>query len=137
MCGIVGFTGVNSAVQVILNGLRQLEYRGYDSSGLSVYHDGVLKTLKAAGRIDELDSLIRAETNLEQATCGIGHTRWATHGAATHRNAHPHTTAKLSLVHNGIVENYRELREVLTSKGYIFQSETDTEVAALLIDSLY
>lgn len=137
MCGIVGFTGKRSAVEVILAGLSQLEYRGYDSAGMSVALDSGVKTLKSAGRIASLIELTKACPQIEDATCGIGHTRWATHGAANDRNAHPHATDKLTLVHNGIVENYRELRGELEGKGYTFESETDTEVAAKLIDSLY
>lgn len=135
MCGIVGYAGGGKAASVLLDALEGLEYRGYDSAGISLFTEEGLQTVKAAGRLQNLAD--RVADRFPQAHCGIGHTRWATHGAPSDQNAHPHATEKLSLVHNGIIENYRELRAALTQKGYSFVSETDTEAAAKLIDSLY
>lgn len=136
MCGIIGYTGNGDAVPVLLDGLRSLEYRGYDSAGLAVFGNGEkIETVKKKGRLSLLaDELAKAPL---RATCGIGHTRWATHGEPSDINSHPHTAKTLALVHNGIIENYAELAEALTAEGYSFVSETDTEVAAKLIDSLY
>jgi glucosamine--fructose-6-phosphate aminotransferase (isomerizing) len=134
MCGIVGYTGQRQAVQFLINGLRRLEYRGYDSAGLAVLNPRAeLATLKTAGRIDRLASLVEAHP-LPGAT-GIGHTRWATHGPATDENAHPHAGGDglLAVVHNGVIENFRLLKERLEGEGYIFRSATDTEVVAHLI----
>ncbi len=136
MCGIVGYTGTNGAKEKILSGLRRLEYRGYDSAGLSVFNsEGKITTYKTKGRIANLEAIVKGKE--EDATCGIGHTRWATHGVPSDANAHPHTTPKLTLVHNGIIENYLEIRNFLTGKGYDFVSETDTEIAAKLLDFFY
>lgn len=136
MCGIIGYSGKNNAVDIVLDTLSNLEYRGYDSSGLSVFSANGIQTLKAAGRLENLRQLAAAQAISESYT-GIGHTRWATHGEPNDRNAHPHATEQLTLVHNGIIENYQQLKKELTAKGYTFSSETDTEVAAKLIDSLY
>ncbi len=136
MCGIVGYTGTNNAADILLEGLSGLEYRGYDSAGISVFEEGRLLTFKTKGRLSGLASLIESRGK-PAGCCGIGHTRWATHGAPSDRNAHPHFTDKLSLVHNGIIENYQSLRTSLEQQGSVFQSETDTEAAARLIDSLY
>ncbi|MSZ21364.1 MAG: glutamine--fructose-6-phosphate aminotransferase, partial [Actinobacteria bacterium] len=136
MCGIVGYVGPKSTLDVLLGGLRRLEYRGYDSAGVSIIAPGgQLETRKKAGK---LDNLIAEITNhpLPLANIGIGHTRWATHGAPTDGNAHPHLggpTAKLSLIHNGIIENFGELKAELAVIGTKFASETDSEVAAHLI----
>lgn len=136
MCGIVGYIGDKNAVDVLLDGLTSLEYRGYDSAGISVIDDGKILTIKSQGRLDNLKNKIYSEEKIN-ATTGIGHTRWATHGKPSDVNAHPHIAPKLTLVHNGIIENYQSLKADLIKKGYEFLSETDTEVAANLIDSLY
>ncbi len=136
MCGIVGYIGTSSAKEKILAGLRRLEYRGYDSAGMSFFNnDGKIVTYKTKGRIANLDELVQGKE--DDALCGIGHTRWATHGVPSDVNAHPHTTDKLTLVHNGIVENYLEIRKFLQDNGYEFSSDTDTEIAAKLIDWFY
>ena len=135
MCGIVGYSGFREAEEVLLEGLRNLEYRGYDSAGLSIFEDGVIRTVKSQGRIQKLaDKLQEAPIH---GHCGIAHTRWATHGVPSDINAHPHLSNNVSLLHNGIIENYLELKEELIAKGYHFVSQTDTEVAAHLISSLY
>lgn len=136
MCGIVGYTGFQKASDVLIDSLSVLEYRGYDSAGISVFEGDKIKTIKAKGRLQNLSELIAAGDPLV-SSCGIGHTRWATHGEPSDINSHPHATEKLSLVHNGIIENYQQLKTQLIAKGYSFVSETDTEVAAKLIDSLY
>lgn len=136
MCGIIGYTGEASAVPVLLDALSTLEYRGYDSAGIAVHKEG-LQTQKAKGRLSVLADLLADKTEWQSATCGIGHTRWATHGVPSDRNAHPHRTSHLALVHNGIIENYAELATELAQKGYRFSSETDTEIAACLIDYYY
>ena len=135
MCGIVGYSGFREAEEVLLEGLRNLEYRGYDSAGLSIFENGVIRTVKSQGRIQKLaDKLQEAPIH---GHCGIAHTRWATHGVPSDINAHPHLSDNVSLLHNGIIENYLELKEELIAKGYHFVSQTDTEVAAHLISSLY
>ena len=135
MCGIVGYSGARDAASVLLEGLRALEYRGYDSAGVSVFTGGSLQTVKSAGRLDALAG--RLDAHPLAGHCGIGHTRWATHGAPSDANAHPHGTARLSLVHNGIIENYAQLKEELAGLGYSFETQTDTEVAAKTLDSCY
>ena len=135
MCGIVGYSGFRQATEVLLEGLRNLEYRGYDSAGVSVFENGAIRTVKSQGRIQKLEEKI-AFSPLT-GTCGIAHTRWATHGIPSDINAHPHRSEHVSLLHNGIIENYLELKEELIAKGYQFVSQTDTEVAAHLISSLY
>ncbi|HEY9791333.1 MAG TPA: glutamine--fructose-6-phosphate transaminase (isomerizing) [Candidatus Obscuribacterales bacterium] len=134
MCGIVGYLGSALAAPVLLSELRCLEYRGYDSAGVAVIEGGKLAVLKAAGKLDNLESLLQVRR--PEATIGIGHTRWATHGIPNDENAHPHTdcTGELAIVHNGIIENYQELREKLIKAGHKFDSETDTEVVAHLIE---
>ena len=134
MCGIVGYVGDKSAVGIILEGLRRLEYRGYDSAGVAVLDQGVLHVRRAPGRLSGLDEVLR--TQPVSGTIGIGHTRWATHGRPSERNAHPHTDCQGSLVvvHNGIVENYAELKDRLRADGHDFRSETDTEVLAHLVE---
>ena len=139
MCGIVGYVGPKSTLEVLIGGLRRLEYRGYDSAGVSVIADGLLETRKKAGKLNNLVAEIEANP-LPAANIGIGHTRWATHGAATDGNAHPHlggTRSKLSLIHNGIIENFAELKAELLAGGTRFSSETDSEVAAHLIANAY
>lgn len=135
MCGIIGYTGSKQAAAILLEGLRELEYRGYDSAGVSVFSDDRLLTVKAAGRLKVLEE--KLSTAPVAGSCGIGHTRWATHGAPVDQNAHPHEAGRVSLVHNGIIENYAQLKEELLQKGYHFASQTDTEVAAALLDSCY
>jgi glucosamine--fructose-6-phosphate aminotransferase (isomerizing) len=135
MCGIVGYVGPKSTVDVLIGGLRRLEYRGYDSAGVSVVANGQLETRKKAGKLGNLESEITNHP-LPIAHIGIGHTRWATHGAPTDQNAHPHLggpTSKLSLIHNGIIENFAELKAEAIAHGAKFASETDSEVAAHLI----
>ncbi len=142
MCGIVGAVAQRNIVPVLIEGLRRLEYRGYDSCGVAVYADGGLQRARSVARVAELD----AQTRDLQAFTGIAHTRWATHGAPTTSNAHPHfsagpntaaESAHIAVVHNGIIENYEALRAMLKSDGYLFESQTDTEVIAHLIDHLY
>ena len=135
MCGIVGYVGRREAVPLLVQGLRRLEYRGYDSSGVATLDHGELTICKAAGRIDNLVDRLN-ETPIV-GTLGIGHTRWATHGPATDTNAHPHIggDGSVVLVHNGVIENFRTLKERLQSEGYVFQSATDTEVIAHLVAS--
>jgi glutamine---fructose-6-phosphate transaminase (isomerizing) len=131
MCGIVGIAGKHDAAPVILEALKRLEYRGYDSSGIATLVDGEIERRRAPGKLSRLGEVLR-ERPLAGHT-GIGHTRWATHGAPTEANAHPHASARVALVHNGIIENFRELRDELLKKGHKFQSETDTEVAVHLV----
>ena len=138
MCGIVGYTGTRMAAPILLDGLRQLEYRGYDSAGIAVIHDGQVSLSKVTGRISGLAEKTQ-EGKLLPGTTGIGHTRWATHGAPTDANAHPHTSndGRFAVVHNGIIENHAELREELIAAGYHFESETDTEVVVHLVERYY
>ena len=133
MCGIIGYNGKKNAIPILIEGLKKLEYRGYDSSGIAYFIDNQIKIFKEKGRISELEKLLVDD----KPTIGIGHTRWATHGKPSKINAHPHRVGNVTLVHNGIIENYNVLKEELKKKGYQFQSETDTEVATALIDSLY
>ena len=137
MCGIVGYVGRENAVPVLLEGLKRLEYRGYDSAGIAVQNDGPITVRRKAGRVAELGELI--ESSPVSGSTGIAHTRWATHGAATETNAHPHSDAsgKLAIVHNGIIENHDVLRTALSDQGVVFQSETDTEVLVQLIGRFY
>jgi len=134
MCGIVGYVGPKSALDVLLGGLRRLEYRGYDSAGVSVISEGEILTRKKAGKLSVLTEELESSP-LSEASIGIGHTRWATHGAPTDGNAHPHTAGdqQISLIHNGIIENFSEIKKELEAAGVEFESETDTEVAAQLL----
>ena len=134
MCGIVGYIGPKDATPIILNGLKRLEYRGYDSAGLALIKDGRIEVRREVGKLDRLVSLVQSDPISGQV--GIGHTRWATHGEPSARNAHPHrgTTGEVVLVHNGIVENFIELREDLAAEGVVFNSDTDTEVIVHLIE---
>ena len=138
MCGIVGYVGRQEAAPILLEGLKTLEYRGYDSAGVAVQKDGAIHMVKASGMIRNLCEKTHDGADL-RGCIGIGHTRWATHGAPTDVNAHPHVSndGKFAIVHNGIIENYLELREMLLAKGYVFHSETDTEVVVHLIDMYY
>ena len=136
MCGIVGYVGKRSAQDVLLDGLEKLEYRGYDSAGVALALDGGIRVVKSKGRLTQLRQKLAAQA-LAQSFCGIGHTRWATHGEPSNVNSHPHSTPRVSIVHNGIIENYGILKERLIAKGYTFESETDTEVLVKLIDSCY
>lgn len=131
MCGIVGYLGDKNVKDVLVEGLRTLEYRGYDSAGISVFNSGKIEKVRAAGKLKSLvEKLVNKEFN---GKLGIAHTRWATHGKPTERNAHPHTVNKISLVHNGIIENYMELKEQLVKEGAVISSDTDTELMAHLI----
>ena len=136
MCGIVGYVGQRQSASVLLDGLKKLEYRGYDSAGIAVLSQGNIVTIKTKGRLKQLEEKMKAE-GVPEGTCGIGHTRWATHGEPSDINSHPHGNARLTIVHNGIIENYMELKEKLVRKGYDFQSQTDTEVVAKLLDYYY
>lgn len=137
MCGIVGYVGFRNATDVLLDGLRRLEYRGYDSAGIAVRTPEGLKVVKRSGKLSSLAEAV-GKTPL-QGALGIGHTRWATHGAPTDPNAHPHTTedGRIAVIHNGIIENYLELKEALQARGHRFSSETDSEVLAHLVEEKY
>ncbi|MGD0650387.1 MAG: glutamine--fructose-6-phosphate transaminase (isomerizing) [Verrucomicrobiia bacterium] len=137
MCGIIGYIGTKSAPNIILEGLRRLEYRGYDSAGLCILNNGKFELRKKTGRINDLAALLRQQP--VTGTAGIGHTRWATHGPPTDQNAHPHLdqSGKIALVHNGVIENHQQLKERLLAKGHKFVSQTDTEVLAHLIGDYY
>ena len=133
MCGIVGYIGKENAIEVLINGLEKLEYRGYDSAGIAFLTDNI-KILKNKGKIKNLKNKVNLD---EKSTLGIGHTRWATHGEANETNAHPHQVGKITLVHNGIIENYEKIKKELINKGYTFKTETDSEVGCALLDFLY
>ena len=135
MCGIVGYIGKKTAQDVLLSGLIQMEYRGYDSAGIITANDSKATLLRAPGKVSALSAKI--VHNKRKDSIGIGHTRWATHGEPSERNAHPHVAGSIYLVHNGIIENFRDLKKVLEQRGYKFASETDTEVLAALVDSTY
>ena len=133
MCGIVGYIGKQKASAIILEGLKRLEYRGYDSAGVATQFEGRFDLAKKIGRVD---GLIKSTPALKlPGTTGIGHTRWATHGGVTDANAHPHISSdhKFALIHNGVIENYNSIKKFLLTKGYTFQSETDTEVLCNLV----
>ncbi|WMJ24217.1 glutamine--fructose-6-phosphate transaminase (isomerizing) [Paludicola sp. MB14-C6] len=136
MCGIVGYVGDKDSATVLVDGLRKLEYRGYDSSGVAIFEGTDIKVVKAKGRLDDLEEKMEKEYR-PKGTCGIGHTRWATHGEPSDVNSHPHGNKNVSIVHNGIIENYLELKAKLIRKGYEFESETDTEIIAKMIDYYY
>src|SRR5512139_295539 len=134
MCGIVGYIGSRDATPIILNGLKRLEYRGYDSAGLAIVRAGELEIRKDAGKLSQLFDLVQRAPL--QGSPGVGHTRWATHGAPSARNAHPHVgqTGRVVVVHNGIVENFLELKDELTAESVEFQSDTDTETIVHLVE---
>src|SRR3989442_4392561 len=134
MCGIIGYIGPKEVVPVLIDGLRRLEYRGYDSAGVAVVHDGAVELRRSAGKLSKLEDVI----TLHPITgdYGVGHTRWATHGRPTEENAHPHRdcTGKIVVVHNGIIENYLDLKQELQRQGHEFVTETDTEIVAHLVE---
>src|ERR1700742_3479481 len=131
MCGIVGIAGTQEVAPIILEALKRLEYRGYDSAGIATLVDGAIERRRSPGKLAKLDAELHKHPR--PGRTGIGHARWATHGAPTTINAHPHANARVAIVHNGIIENFRELREELLAKGHKFESETDSEVAVHLI----
>lgn len=137
MCGIVGYIGEKNSTQILMEGLRKLEYRGYDSAGLAIFNGSDINLIRRCGHLEELENAVNE--GLPQGNLGIGHTRWATHGKPCEKNAHPHLdcTGKIALVHNGIIENYLVLRESLESRGHTFRSETDTEVIVHLVEESY
>jgi glucosamine--fructose-6-phosphate aminotransferase (isomerizing) len=139
MCGIVGYVGSKKAANLLVEGLKRLEYRGYDSAGLCIFSEGSLHTQKCPGRVKEVESLVEADAAMRKGTVGIAHTRWATHGEPNTENSHPHLSndGKIALVHNGIIENYGAIKKVLQSKGHVFLSETDTEALVHLISEYY
>ena len=137
MCGIVGAVAERNIANILLEGLKRLEYRGYDSAGLTVIRDGELQRERQVGKVQALVDAVEASTDFFDGHIGIAHTRWATHGEPAQRNAHPHVSGKIAVVHNGIVENYAELKKELIAKGYEFTSQTDTEVVAHLIHDIY
>ncbi len=134
MCGIIGYIGKDPAVPILIEGLKKLEYRGYDSSGVAVLQNGKFEVRRAVGKLQNLEALLRNESLT--GTTGVGHVRWATHGRPSEENAHPHRAGSVVVVHNGIIENYTSLKKELAAQGRVFQSETDTEVIAHLIDSI-
>lgn len=137
MCGIVGYIGHREAWPIVIKGLKRLEYRGYDSAGIALINDGGLNIYKKAGKVSELENF--SEGKDQKGTIGMGHTRWATHGEPSDRNSHPHTSndGRLSIIHNGIIENYATIKEELLSRGHSFNSDTDTEVLIHLIEEIY
>src|SRR5213079_672953 len=134
MCGIIGYIGPKDVVPVLIDGLRRLEYRGYDSAGVAVVHNGNVELRRSAGKLSNLEGVITGQPIV--GDYGVGHTRWATHGRPTEENAHPHRdcTGQMVVVHNGIVENYLELKEKLQKEGHKFATETDTEIVAHLVE---
>ena len=137
MCGIIGYVGFLDAKKTLVDGLQTLEYRGYDSAGISFFTDGGIQTIKTIGKVSVLRELVHTQANDTISTCGIGHTRWATHGGVSNTNSHPHTAGKVTLIHNGIIENYQELRKELEAQGKTPVSQTDSEIAAMVIDDCY
>ncbi len=135
MCGIVGYIGSQEATNIVLDGLRRLEYRGYDSAGVATHQNGIIEIRRAEGKLANLEKVLAQRP--VQGKCGIGHTRWATHGRPSETNAHPHYAGGIVVVHNGIIENYLELKEILRGKGHTFNSETDTEIIAHLVEDYY
>ena len=136
MCGIVGYIGNKDSTTILIDGLKKLEYRGYDSAGIAVFESGEIKVIKSKGRLSEIENKLDS-IGKPNGICGIGHTRWATHGEPSDVNSHPHSSARVSIVHNGIIENYLQIKEFLLSHGYQFDSQTDTETVAKLLDFNY
>src|SRR5881392_229840 len=134
MCGIVGILGRGPVAEQLVEALKRLEYRGYDSAGVATLEGGHLDRRRAEGKLKNLETRLRSEPLAGHT--GIGHTRWATHGRPTENNAHPHATERVAVVHNGIIENFRELREALEKKGTVFSTQTDTEIVLHLVDDL-
>src|SRR3954468_769836 len=132
MCGIVGYVGAKQCAPILVEGLRRLEYRGYDSAGLAVHTGRGVEIVRAVGKLTNLDGALKK--NPLAGTVGIGHTRWATHGRPSEANAHPHVAGRVAVVHNGIIENHVDLRHALEAKGVKFSSDTDTEIVAHLVD---
>lgn len=137
MCGIIGYVGLDDAKKALIKGLQTLEYRGYDSAGIAYCQPDGIKTIKTIGKVSCLKDKVVSEAGQDVATCGIGHTRWATHGGVSDTNSHPHSAGKVTLIHNGIIENYKQLQEELMAKGKEPISQTDTEIAAMVIDDCY
>ena len=137
MCGIVGYVGPQEAGPILLQGLKRLEYRGYDSAGIALLNGSGVQVVKRSGKLSSLEQAVQEDS--PSGTCGIAHTRWATHGAPNQPNAHPHTSSQgdIALVHNGIIENANDIRTQLSAIGYVFTSETDTEAVVHLIDRLW
>lgn len=135
MCGITGYIGYREAYPIVVKGLQRLEYRGYDSAGIMMFEGDTVSVTKTKGKVSDLELITNDDVKRKKGTIGIGHTRWATHGVPNDVNSHPHTSMSgdLVMVHNGIIENYDTLKKELISRGYVFQSDTDTEV---LIDHL-
>ena len=134
MCGIIGYNGNNKSLPILIDGLKRLEYRGYDSAGIAYLENQQLNIIKRTGKITNLEKSVNCQNN---STLGIAHTRWATHGCPNENNAHPHQCGDITIVHNGIIENYEELKLFLIDKGYNFKSDTDTEIACAMINHLY
>ena len=135
MCGIIGVIGANNASEIVLAGLKKLEYRGYDSAGIALHQNNKFNIIKEQGKITKLESLLKKKN--PKASLAIGHTRWATHGVPSKENAHPHSSDNVVVVHNGIIENYNEIKSTLIKSGHKFQSQTDTEVLPFLIEQHY
>ena len=136
MCGIVGYIGKRNCADVLIDSLRKLEYRGYDSAGIAVFENNTIKVEKCQGKLDNLVKKMEVDGK-PVGNCGIGHTRWATHGEPSDINSHPHGNKRVSIVHNGIIENYAKIKAFLTEQGYSFVSQTDTETVAKLLDYYY
>ena len=136
MCGIIGYIGKENPKNILIEGLKNLEYRGYDSAGIALKNENDIQIIKSVGKISNLEEKISSEKIIE-ANIGIAHTRWATHGEANEINAHPHQVGRVTLVHNGIIENADDLRKKLVKEGTTFKSQTDTEVACALINHYY
>ena len=138
MCGIAGYIGYREAYPIVINGLKRLEYRGYDSSGVMLYDGEEIQLSKTKGKVSDLEVITNKEEERKKGRIGIGHTRWATHGVPNDINSHPHVSQSgdLVIVHNGIIENYDSLKKELISRGYVFQSDTDTEVLINLIEEV-
>ncbi|MAO07700.1 MAG: glutamine--fructose-6-phosphate aminotransferase, partial [Alteromonas sp.] len=137
MCGIVGYIGKREAYPIILNGLKRLEYRGYDSAGIALYDGSGIQLCKTQGKVSDLEQKVSSHINTT-GSLGIGHTRWATHGVPNDINSHPHysNSGNLVIIHNGIIENYASIKKELLKRGYTFQSDTDTEVLVNLIEEV-